>query len=399
MSKRPRRIMHVITTASIGGAEYMLLRLLQRNDPERYAPAVLSLMTPTSLKEQFETLGLPLHTLGMRASVPMPASIFKLRQILRDHQPDLIQAWMYHSNLAATVGAWLASVSTPVLWNIRHSLYDLKLEAPLTRVVIRLNARLSRRPRAIIYNARSSVEQHRAIGFTSDRSVLIPNGFDCDVYRPQPELRSAIRGELSIAENAPLIGMISRYHPMKDPVNLLQAFAILSRGRPDARLIIAGRHFDQDNAPVNRAIAELGLGDRVRLLDRRNDIPRFLAALDVVALPSAWGEGFPNAIGEAMAAGIPCVATDIGDSAVVIGAHGRIVPPRNPEALAAALSEILDLDPDARRQLGIDARRHVTTHFELGRIMERFHALHDLFLKPENTEIAPSEVLRRLPFD
>ncbi len=397
MSIRPRRILHVITTASVGGAEHMLLRLLQRNDPGRYAPAVLSLMAPTSLKEQFEALGLPLYTLGMRASVPMPESIFKLRQILRDHRPDLVQAWMYHSNLAAVVGAWLAGSGAPILWNIRHSLHDVKLERPLSRAVIRLNARLSRQPRAIIYNARRSLAQHHAIGFSPDRSVLMPNGFDCDVYRPRPELRGRIRVELGIDENAPLIGMVARYHPMKDPVNLLKAFAIVSRGRPDARLVIAGRNFDQDNVPMNRAISALGLDNRVRLLDRRNDIPKFLAALDVVALPSAWGEGFPNAIGEAMAAGIPCVATDIGDTTVLIGAHGRVVPPRNPEALAAALNEILDLEPEARRQLGSNARRHITSHFELGNILKRFHALNDLFLDPANTTIAPSEVLRRLP--
>jgi len=395
----PRRILHVITTGSIGGAEHMLFRLLQRNDPERYAPAVLTLVTPASLKEQFKALGYPLHTLGMRPSAPMPTAILKLRQIIRDYRPDLIQAWMYHSNLAATLGNYLAGTDAPVLWNIRHSLHDLKLEKPLTRAVIRLCARLSKQPRAIIYNARNSVAQHQAIGFTSDHSVLIPNGFDCDVFRPRPELRGAIRAEIGVAENSPLIGMIARYHPMKDPFNLFKAFAILRRVRPEARLVIAGRYFDENNVRVNRAITELGLGDGIRLLGCRNDIPRILEALDVVALPSAWGEGFPNVIGEAMATGIPCVATDIGDSAAVISAYGRIVPPRNPEALAAALNDILDLEPEARLQLGAKARGHITTHFELGNIVERFNALNDRFLDPANTAIAPSEALSQLPFN
>lgn len=374
----------------------MLYRLLQRNDSRKYNPSVLSLMKPTSLKERFEALGVRLHTLAMRPPVPTPADAWKLRQILRKSRPDLIQGWMYHGNLAATAGAWLAGFTGPVIWNVRHSLHDLRHEKAVARAVIRLNARLSHQTRAIVYNAGASIAQHEAIGFAEDRSVLIPNGFDCKLYRPRPELRAAARAELGIAEHTPLIGMIARYHPMKDPVNLLDALAILMKTPIDPYLVIAGRHFDQDNQLVVKAIAARGLADRVRLLDRRDDVHRLLAALDVAVLPSAWGEGFPNAIGEAMAAGVPCVATDVGDSAALIGTHGEVVPPRDPQALAAALARTLSLDAEARKRIGQAARERILGQFEIGTIVQRYQELHDLFLDPASAAGAPPPMLDQL---
>lgn len=391
---RPKKILHIITTSGVGGAELMLCRLLERNDPRRHQQAVLSLLTPHSLKERIEKSA-PLHTLNMRPPLPGLKNFSQLRRIISDYQPNLIQGWMYHGNVAAIVGARLADFKGPILWNIRHSLHDLRLEKPVSRLIIRLNAWLSGRPRAIIFNSMISIEQHQALGFPADSSVFIPNGVDCDLNRPMPELRDEVRADLGIETSAPLIGMIARHHPMKDPENLLKAVTIIKKRMPDIRLIIAGERFDQDNAPVLAAIAEHDLEDAVQLLGRRCDIPRLLAAIDVVASPSAWGEGFPNALGEAAAAGVPSVATDVGDTAKVVGDGGRIVPPRDAEALATALTGMLSLDPAERQQIGETARHHITSHFELGVIAERFATLHDVFLDPTN-RAAPPDLLSRL---
>ena len=391
----PKKILHIITSAEVGGAELMLCRLLERNDPRHHRQAVLSLTTPIALKERFESQA-PLHTLHMRPPLPRWQDLSTLRRIIRDERPDLIQGWMYHGNLAASVGARLAGFRGPVLWNVRHSLHDMRLEKPVSRLVIRLNARFSRGARAIVFNSRTSIEQHQAIGFAADRCVFVPNGVDCGLNRPQPELRDEVRAELGIEATAPLIGMVARYHPMKDPFTLLAALDLVRERLPKVRLAIIGRGFDRDNRRVADAIAARGLERHVRLLGYRSDVPRLLAALDVAAMPSAWGEGFPNALGEAAATGLPMVATDIGDAARVAGPGGRIVPPKDPPALAAALAEVLSLDPAARRTLGAAARRHVTEHFELDVISRRFAALHDLFMDPNNREAPPPELLRRL---
>jgi glycosyltransferase involved in cell wall biosynthesis len=390
-SLRSKKILHVITTAGVGGAELMLCRLLERSDPSRHEHAVLSLLTPHSLKKRIEDSA-PLYTLDMRPPLPSVSNIRRLGRIIREHQPDLIQGWMYHGNLAATVGAQLAGFKGPVLWNIRHSLHDIGYEKPVSRLIIRLNAWLSGRPQAILFNSHTSIGQHQDLGFAADRAVFLPNGVDCELNRPQPALRDKMRAELGIDRDAPLIGMIARYHPMKDPENLLKALTLVAERLPEVRLVIVGRGYDQ----LQGTIAELGLEDRVHLLGSRDDVPRLLAALDVVAMPSAWGEGFPNALGEAAAAGVPTVATDIGDAARVVGDSGRIVPPHDFEALAGALIDILTLDPAERERRGAAARRHVTSHFELDAIARRFAALYDLFLDPDNRDAPPPDLLRRL---
>lgn len=388
----PKKILHIITTSGVGGAELMLCRLLERNDPRRHQQAVLSLMTPHSLKERFERSA-PLYTLNMRPPLPSFRNFRDLLRVIRDYQPDLIQAWMYHGNLAATVGARLTGFKGPLLWNIRHSLHDLRLEKPVPRQIIRLNAWLSGRPRAIIFNSMTSIQQHQAIGFPSDRCVFVPNGVDCEQNRPMPELRNEVRAELGIKADTPLIAMIARHHLMKDPDNLFKALTIVKKRLPDVRLIIAGERFDQDNQPVLASIAAFGLDEQVQLLGRRSDIPRLLAAIDVVASPSAWGEGFPNTLAEAAAACVPSVATDIGDTARVVGDGGRIVSPRDSEALAAALIDMLSLDPDERQRIGLAGRRHIESQFELGVIAERFADLHDLFLDPANHATPPPDLL------
>lgn len=385
-----KKILHVITTAGVGGAELMLCRLLERNDPSRHRQAVLTLLTPHALKERMEASA-PIYSLDMRPPLPTVGNLRRLRAVIRDYRPDLIQGWMYHGNIAATIGAGLAGFAGPVLWNIRHSLHDIAYEKPVSRMVIRLNAWLSRRPRAILFNSRTSIEQHESLGFAPDRSLFLPNGVDCALNRPRPEIRDEMRAELGIDRDAPVIGMVARYHPMKDPDNLLQALARIAERLPAVQLVVAGRDYEQ----VQGSIAGLGLENRVHLLGSRDDVPRILAAIDVVAMPSAWGEGFPNALGEAAAAGVPAVATDIGDAARVIGDGGRIVPPRDSEALAAALTDILTLDPAERRRLGERARRHVESHFELDVIARRFAALHDLFLDPSNRETPPPDLLSR----
>jgi glycosyltransferase involved in cell wall biosynthesis len=264
-----------------------------------------------------------------------------------------------------------------VIWNIRHSVHDLALEKRLTRAIIRLCARLSRLPRAIVYNARVSAAQHRALGFAAGRAVVIPNGFDTARFRPRPDAKAWLCRELAIDPALTLVGMIARNHPMKDPGNLLRAVALLqARGGAAVHLVIVGDGLDHTNAELGALVRELGLCPRVTLLGERNDVPALVAGFDIAVLPSAWGEGFPNMLGEAMASGVPCVATDVGDSTWVVGAHGLIVPPRQSEALADALARLIGLGADARRQLGLAGRARIVQHFSIQEVARQYEALH-----------------------
>jgi glycosyltransferase involved in cell wall biosynthesis len=374
-------LLHAITGLEIGGAENMLLRLLEAGEREKFHIAVLALMNPDkapvgSVAPKIAALGVPIATLDMRRRSPAPVHLWRLCQTMRAIAPDLVQGWMYHGNLAATVGSWSLPQRPPVIWNVRHSVHDLALEKPMTRMIIRLSARLSGLPRAIIYNSRVSAAQHHELGFDASRSVVIANGFDTARFKPRPEAREQLGRELGIEPDRAIIGMIARNHPMKDPGNLLRAAGLLQAGGRSIHLIIIGSGMTAANRELDAAVRAAGLESRVSLLGERDDIPALVAGFDLAALPSAWGEGFPNVLGEAMASGVPCVATDVGDSSWAVGPHGIIVPPRQSEALATALGRLIDLGPDARRQLGLAGRARVLQHFSIHEVVRQYEALY-----------------------
>jgi glycosyltransferase involved in cell wall biosynthesis len=265
----------------------------------------------------------------------------------------------------------------PVIWNVRHSIHDLDRETALTRAFIRLAAALSWSPRAIIYNSRLSANQHERIGFAAARTVVIPNGFDCNQFRPRPEMRQRLCAEVGIDGSAVIIGMVARNHPQKDPTNLVRATALLLERGLKVHVVIVGPGFDAGNTDLLRVVQQAGTAGHLSLLGERDDIPELVAGFDIAALPSAWGEGFPNVLGEAMASGVPCVATDIGDSAWIVARTGLIVPPSDAEALAEALSRLATLGPEGRRQLGAAARARVIEEFEVDEVVHRYEMLYE----------------------
>lgn len=370
-----RSIIHLITGLSTGGAEMMLCKLLSATDCARFDPIVVSLIDRGTLGERIEALGVPVHTVGMAPGRPTPAALWRLIRLVRRLQSDLIQGWMYHANLAGLLAGWLVPGRVPVLWNIRHTPYDLKAEKRMTAALIRLGARLSSRPARIIYNARVSAHQHELLGYAADRRMVIPNGFDCDRFKPSETARLKLRRLLGLEDETLLIGLIARWHPMKDHANFMRAAGRLAARRPDVHFVLAGRGVDKNNSILMKMIQDAGLTGRVYLLGERTDIPEIMAGLDI-ASSSSWGEAFPNVVGEAMACGVPCVVTDVGDSAWVVGDAGMVVPPRDAEALAGAWAGLIELGPEGRVRLGRAARQRVEENFSLSKIVTLYEEVY-----------------------
>ena len=366
------RVLFVTTGLATGGAETMLLKLCSRIDRERFAPSVLSLSDKGVIGPKLEALRIPVFALGIDPRRPSPARLLRLRAVVRQQQPDVLQGWMYHGNLAAS----LARFGKPMLWGVRQSLYDLRNERPLTRWVIRLNAFRSRSAQAIVYNSRVSAGQHRAVGFDASAERVIPNGFDIDHFRPDQDARRQVRAELGLDAEALLIGLIARYHPMKDHLNFLRAAARLNAPGHSVRFVLAGRGMDGANRVLADAARELQLQERIFLLGERDDVARLTAALDIATSASAWGEGFANAIGEAMSCAAPCVVTDVGDSAWIVGDTGKVVPARDPVALADAWRSLIEAGGAQRRTLGQKARERVIENFSLGAIVKQYEDLY-----------------------
>lgn len=374
--ERSVKVLHVITGLEVGGAEIMLWRLLSASDRERFPASVLSLMPPGPIAAPIAAMGIGVYGLGMARRLPGPASIGRLLQVSRRLAPDLIQGWMYHGNLAGTFAWWRQRRRPSLVWSIHHSLTGLADEKPLTRRLIVLGARLSRLPQAIVYCSRESARQHEALGFDPARRVILPNGIDTDLFRPDPEAGARLRALVGAPAGTPLIGMAARAHPMKDHANLIRAAARLVQDGIELRLVLFGRGVDAANPDLAAEVRAAGLGTRVSLMRQRDDLPRLVPGLDLMVSPSAWGEAFPLAIGEAMASGVPCLVTDIGDCAWLVGDAGEVVPPRDTEALAAALRRYLALPQEARRALGERARARVVENFALPAITRRYEDLY-----------------------
>jgi glycosyltransferase involved in cell wall biosynthesis len=282
---------------------------------------------------------------------------------------------MYHGNLASSLAGHLAPERPAVVWNIRHSLYSLSAEKPVTRQVIRANRWLSSGPSAIIYNSRLSRDQHEAFGFSDLHGQVIPNGFDTELLCPEADRGRLTRKDLRISPNATVIGHVARFHPVKDHVSFLRAAVQVMQQRSDVVCLVAGRNVNLSNLTL-AGIVPSELEGRFRFVGERDDVPDLMRAMDVFC-QSSWSEAFPNVLGEAMALGVPCVATDVGDSADIVGETGVIVKPSDSESLADGLLTMLDRTKDQRMELGRAARSRIKANYALPSIVERYRTLYE----------------------
>jgi glycosyltransferase involved in cell wall biosynthesis len=366
--------MHVITGLDTGGAEMMLLKLLSATDGG-WQSMVVSLKDEGTIGPSIAKLGVPIECLHLLPYAPNPARLLSLARLTRKFHPQLIQGWMIHGNLAASLAQFASRISAPVIWNIRMSLAGGDGEKLTTMGLTRFGVVLSRHPSAIIYNSWSGAKEHEKLGYLRAMSVVIPNGFDCDIFRPDEYARRCIREQLGLESGVILVGLVARLHPAKDHFGFLHAASLVSATHPETRFLLVGRGLVKSESVLTKRIKELNLMDRVLLLGERTDIPQLTAGLDIACSSSAY-EGFSNSIGEAMACGIPCAVTDVGDSAYLVGDTGVIVPRGNPEALAHAIGQLIDAGPAKRKELGFAARRRIESEFSLPEIARRYDELY-----------------------
>jgi glycosyltransferase involved in cell wall biosynthesis len=373
------RIVHIINSLSTGGAETMLTRLVGAAASSEFQHLVLPLRDGGPLAERIREAGALTRPLEVDGAGNLVTSPVRLAMRLRDLRPDLVQGWLLQGNLAASIGTILARPTTPVLWNVRWTLYDVASERLTTQALLRMSGLAAHQPRQIIFNSRISVSQHASIGYPATRARVIPNGFDVERFRPDPVARSEVRRELGIPAGAEVVGMVARYHPMKDHAMSLRAAARVVQSRPETVFVYAGRGVDADNRELARLIDGSGLGRHVRLLGERHDVGRLYPAFDVYwmsSLTRGIAEGFPNVIAEALASGVPCVATDIGDAASIVGESGRVVRSRDSSAFADATVELLTMGPAIRDELGRQGRERIERDFALGAVLDSYHALY-----------------------
>lgn len=322
---------------------------------------VVSLHRRGPYADELEAAGIPVSAFDI-ASICQGLSVLgKLSRVVRQVEPDLIQGWMYHGDLAAT----LAHLITPgrkrrkLFWNIRASNVDDKRYARLVRAC----AWFSRWPDVVVANSEAGARFHAARGYRARRIVTISNGIDSEKFRPDPAARSEVRAELGLGSQVVAVH-VARVDPMKDHATFLAAMARL----PDVSGLLIGMGTEALNCSPN-----------VRALGVRSNPERFYAAADLVVSSSAFGEGFSNALAEGMSAGLVPVATDVGDAMRIVGPTGNVVAPRDPAALAAAIRSEAELSPDQRRNRGQEARARIVSLFDRERAIVAYAALYREF--------------------
>jgi glycosyltransferase involved in cell wall biosynthesis len=283
---------------------------------------------------------------------------------------------MYHADLLGGLAAKLAGPA-PVVWNIRNLSFDPARPNRLTQALVRVAALLSGLiPAAIVTNSLAAQNEHVRLGYAKDKVQVIPNGFDLAVYAPNPAGRAAVRRELGIRPDELLVGLLARFDPLKDHLTFVAAAAKLLEQFKQARFLLAGTGITPDNQILQQAIQNTGAESAFHLLGSRHDVPNLLAALDLF-VSSSISESFPNAVGEAMAAGVACVVTDAGDSRRLVAETGMVVPSRDAAALAQACAQVLALSPAERTQRGLVGRQRIQSHYTLQAMVERYAALYE----------------------
>ncbi len=369
------KVVHLISGLEAGGAERSLTNLVAGLDRTRIRNVVISMTGRGCFGEIIERNGTPVHVLNMTRGVPSVSALLRLRALLRAERPDLLQTWLYHADFLGLVAKVFAP-QLPLVWNLRCSNMALESYRPLTRLVRRLLVAASRVPAAVIANSRAGADFHQRLGYAAQRWAVIPNGFDPALWRPDADARRAVRAELGIPDDTPVLGLVARVDPAKDHATFLRAAQRVHAALPACRLVLAG----VDVPSLAPAVAAHGLGAVTHLLGPRQDVPRLTVAFDVACLSSAFGEAFPNVLGEAMCCGVPCVTTDVGDAALILGDTGRVVPPGDPQALAAAALELLTMAPADRQALGAQARARMLDEYLLTATLSQYTALYEHLL-------------------
>lgn len=375
------RVTHVIAGLETGGAQLFMYRLLAHLGRSLFENRVISLTGLSTVGERIRALGIPIEALGMRPGVPDPRGLLRLVQAFRRNSPDLVQTWMYHSDLMGGLAAKITG-GPKVVWGIRSGPLERGRRKLHFRATARVCAWLSRwLPTRIVCCAEAAWQWHRRLGYDDRRIVIIHNGVDLEEFRPDETARASVRRELGLPEATLLVGLVARWAPPKEHRTFIRAAARLRAALPEVNFLLCGAGVAWSNPELAAWAEAEGLRPCFHALGERRDVPRLTAALDLAVLASS-SESYGNVASEAMACGVPCVVTNVGDLPLVVGDTGKVVLPREPAALAEAMREILSMSREERRRLGMLARRRVEEHFDMRQAVARYQALYLELARP-----------------
>ena len=336
---RRTRLVFLTRDLAIGGAQRQLVTLAKGLDRSIFEVTVLCLYGGGELLRELTNAGVPVISLDKSGRWDLARFSRRFVTILRKLQPDILHPYLTVQNLLTVFVRPALPAATRVVWGVRASNMDMRQYDWLATSTCWLESRVSRFADLIIFNSNAGRNYHLAAGFDGSRTAVIPNGVDTRRFAEDRAAGSRLRSSWRIPERSLLIGIVARLDPMKDHKTFLRAAAILANSGVDARFVCIGAGPERYTSDLKTLAGGLGLGDKVIWPGPIiHDMPAAYNALDICCSSSSYGEGTSNAIAEAMACGVPCVVTDVGDTKLIVGETGVLVPPRNPEALSAGLA-------------------------------------------------------------
>lgn len=363
------KILFLCRSLGVGGAERQLVLITKGLSQLGHSVSVSVFYPGGTLEKDIRESNIPAISLQKRGRWDVIGFLFRLIKALKNEQPQIIYSYLGIPNILT---AFLKPLFTEmgIVWGIRASYMDLSHYDWLASLSYRLERMLSRFADLIIVNSKAGFDYAVLKGFPEDKMVVIPNGIDTDRFCPDLQARETIRSEWGIANKENLIGLVARLDPMKDHHNFLNAASLLKKKRKDVKFVCVGygeKHTLQDLQNLSN---KLGLTDHLIWTGLREDMTAVYNALDILC-SSSYGEGFSNVIGEAMACGIPCVVTDVGDSAWIVGNAGIVVPPKSPEKLSDGLNAMLGRLGNKGSDMKIKARERIVSEFNLNNFIQK----------------------------
>jgi glycosyltransferase involved in cell wall biosynthesis len=369
-----KTILHIIPSLGDGGAEAVLFRLCQGDYINKHI--VVSMTNDGKYGELLFDIGVEVYSLNISTRpIQFISAITRLFKIIKNKDIDVVQTWMYHADL---LGGILARLSgKKVCWGVHNTTLVYGKSKLLTIIIAKSSALLSRIiPSAIIYCAHASKKVHEKMGYSKHNGSVIPNGYDLTVFSPNESVRSDLKKKLGL-EGFDIIGNVGRFDPQKDHSNLLEALSLVRNEYSGFKCILIGGGLSKDNNVLMSDIRRLKLEEQVVLFGQSSEVQKMMNVMDLHVLASAYGEAFPNVIAEAMASGVPCIATDVGDSSYMVGQTGWVVPPKNPvelsKSILIALSQLHSCDSWAVR-CG-NARSRVEENFSLENMISKYNTI------------------------
>lgn len=371
MTRKPPKIVHIIIGLNVGGAELMLKRLVLNSQTKgEFKHEVVSLTDLGVIGADLKKAGIPVYTLNMKSFFSILQVYFSLNKLLKQLKPNVVQTWMYHADFIGGLAAKRAGVKN-IIWGIRTT--DVSQGASRLTVTLRkLCAKLSYHvPSKIICAAHAAKDLHKKIGYDATKMVVIPNGFELDKFKATEDDRKLLRKELDLSDTDIVIGSIGRFNEVKHQKIFIEIAADVIKKNPHLKFVMVGRDNDESNPILMGWLHNYNVSNSFRLLGQRNDIPQCLKVFDIFCLHSKT-EGFPNVLVEALAIGLPCVSTDVGDARHIMKDLGLISPSNNAKNLAETLEKViedyLNQSVEEKNIFEIKARNHIEQNYSMDKL-------------------------------